>query len=163
MLKKATVSDLPVLRQLCIRTFSDTYAAFNTPENMQDYIAKSFRMEQLLQEMEDRDTSFFLIFEKETAVAYVQLHQSGSKALEIVRIYVSQDHQGKKLGQQLFDHAVQVGKENHCDYLWLGVWENNPNALAFYRKNGMEPFGNHVFKLGADAQNDVLMRKMLRP
>jgi ribosomal protein S18 acetylase RimI-like enzyme len=53
----------------------------------------------------------------------------------------------------------QARKAEH-DVVYLGVWEHNPRAIAFYRKWGFEKVGEHVFLLGDDEQTDWLM---LRP
>ncbi|MDQ2855211.1 MAG: GNAT family N-acetyltransferase, partial [Acidobacteriota bacterium] len=45
--------------------------------------------------------------------------------------------------------------------LWLGVWEHNGRARAFYRKWKFVEFGEHIFQLGEDPQNDILMARDL--
>ena len=45
--------------------------------------------------------------------------------------------------------------------MWLGVWEENHRANAFYRKHGYAEVGEHVFMLGADAQRDLILAKIL--
>ena len=79
-------------------------------------------------------------------------------ALEIERIYVIQEYQGKKVGQQLYEKAIQVAKEKKAQYVWLGVWEENHKAIQFYNKNGFEVFDKHVFVLGDEKQTDLMMR-----
>jgi ribosomal protein S18 acetylase RimI-like enzyme len=82
--------------------------------------------------------------------------QSG---LEIERIYVDRDFHGKHIGKQLLDKCFETARMNGVHVVWLGVWEHNPKALAFYKKWGFEKFGEHVFMLGNDAQTDWLMKK----
>ena len=41
--------------------------------------------------------------------------------------------------------------------LWLGVWEHNLRAIAFYRRWGFETVGSHTFLLGSDEQTDLIM------
>jgi ribosomal protein S18 acetylase RimI-like enzyme len=43
--------------------------------------------------------------------------------------------------------------------VWLGVWERNPKAIAFYKKFGFREVGAHVFPLGSDPQRDVVMAR----
>jgi ribosomal protein S18 acetylase RimI-like enzyme len=81
-----------------------------------------------------------------------------ANALEIERIYVIKEYQGKKAGQQLYEKTIQVAKEKMLKYIWLGVWQENPKAIQFYTKNGFEIFDQHVFKLGDEEQTDYLMR-----
>ena len=41
--------------------------------------------------------------------------------------------------------------------MWLGVWERNARAIAFYAKWGFIDIGDHVFMLGSDRQTDRIM------
>jgi ribosomal protein S18 acetylase RimI-like enzyme len=78
--------------------------------------------------------------------------------LELERIYVLNEFHGKKVGQILFNKALQIAEQRKVDYLWLGVWEENHKALKFYMKNGFTAFNKHVFRLGDDVQTDIMMK-----
>lgn len=82
-------------------------------------------------------------------------------SLEIERIYVKKSHHGKKVGQLLYDQAVETAEHLKKSYVWLGVWEENLRALNFYRKNGFVEFDKHIFRLGEEEQTDLMMKKML--
>ncbi|MFN0097433.1 MAG: GNAT family N-acetyltransferase [Gemmatimonadaceae bacterium] len=58
---------------------------------------------------------------------------------------------------QVVDAARHAGAEP----LWLGVWERNPRAIAFYRKFGYADVGAHVFVVGTDPQTDRIMTRPL--
>jgi len=45
--------------------------------------------------------------------------------------------------------------------VWLGVWERNYRARAFYEKMGFEPFGFHYFQFGPERQRDLWLQKQL--
>jgi ribosomal protein S18 acetylase RimI-like enzyme len=75
---------------------------------------------------------------------------------------VLQDFHGKKVGQLLYDKAIEIARQLNVDYVWLGVWEENPRAIAFYRKNGFVAFDKHIFKLGDDEQTDIMMKLNLK-
>ena len=47
------------------------------------------------------------------------------------------------------------------DALWLGVWERNPRAQAFYRTCGFAVVGTHTFVVGSDPQTDHVMARPL--
>lgn len=83
------------------------------------------------------------------------------KALEIERIYVLSEYHGKRIGQLLYEKAMQIAKQSNADYIWLGVWEENPRAISFYKKNGFVEFDKHIFKLGDDEQTDIMMKLQL--
>lgn len=80
------------------------------------------------------------------------------QCLEIERIYVLKEYHGKKIGQLLYDKAIQIAKEKNVNYVWLGVWEKNLRAINFYKKNGFVGFDKHIFKLGDDEQTDIMMK-----
>ncbi len=65
---------------------------------------------------------------------------------------------GKKIGQLLFDKARDCARKLGKTYLWLGVWEENHQAIGFYEKQGFTVFDKHIFKLGEDLQTDIMMR-----
>jgi len=83
------------------------------------------------------------------------------KSIEIERIYVLKDFYGKKVGQILYNKALNIARQKKSEYLWLGVWEKNPRAIQFYKKNGFVEFDKHIFKLGNDEQTDIMMRLKL--
>jgi len=105
----------------------------------------------------------------DTVIGYLKLNfgesqteLKGDKALEIERIYVLKEFHGKKVGQLLYDKAIQVATETKADYVWLGVWEENPRAIAFYKKNGFVEFDKHIFRLGDEEQTDIMMKLQLK-
>jgi ribosomal protein S18 acetylase RimI-like enzyme len=79
--------------------------------------------------------------------------------LEIERIYVLGQYQSKKVGQLLFEKAIETAKQLSASYIWLGVWEENSRAISFYKRNGFEVFDKHVFKLGEEEQTDLMMKR----
>ena len=84
-----------------------------------------------------------------------------SQTLEIERIYVLKEFHGKKVGQLLYEKAIQIATGLKVNYIWLGVWEQNLRALQFYKKNGFLAFDKHMFKLGNDEQIDIMMKLTL--
>ena len=88
----------------------------------------------------------------------VQTELKDANSLEIERIYVLKEFHGQKVGQLLYQKAIQIAKSNMLKYVWLGVWDQNPRAINFYKKNGFIELDKHVFKLGNDEQTDLLMR-----
>jgi ribosomal protein S18 acetylase RimI-like enzyme len=80
------------------------------------------------------------------------------QALEIERIYVKKEFQDKKVGQLLFEKALELAKLQGAPYIWLGVWEKNLKAIRFYKRNGFVEFDKHIFKVGTDEQTDLLMK-----
>ena len=95
-------------------------------------------------------------------VGDAQTESTNSNSLEIERIYVLKEFQGKKIGQILFEKAIEIARKNNMDLLWLGVWEHNTGAISFYQKNGLVKFASHLFRLGDDEQTDIMMKLDLK-
>jgi ribosomal protein S18 acetylase RimI-like enzyme len=102
-------------------------------------------------------------------IGYVKLNTGQSQtelkdanALEIERIYVLKEFHGKNVEQVLYEKAIQVAKQQNADYVWLGIWAENPGAIHFYKKNGFVEFDKHIFKLGDDEQADIIMKLQLK-
>ncbi|MBL7859368.1 MAG: GNAT family N-acetyltransferase [Cyclobacteriaceae bacterium] len=167
---KVTHSDLSILREVAIQSFRDLLEKSNTAEDMKLYIDNNLSYEQLEKEFHESGTKFFLFFDGDTPMAYLKLRVGyepeelkDTKALEIERLYCIQEYVGKSVGIILMQTALDYATANNYELVWLGVWEHNPRAMAFYEKWGFEKFGSHVFMLGTDAQTDLLMKKYLLP
>lgn len=170
VIRKIGLEELDRLRSLSRITFQETFADGNTVENLKKYIDEAFSTEKLSAELSDAASHFYFAEEDGRALGYLKVNTGGSqtelrheRAVEIERIYVLQELHGKKVGQALFAQAMDLAHDLDADHVWLGVWERNERAIAFYRKNGFEPFSEHVFKLGDDEQTDVMMRTALKP
>lgn len=62
----------------------------------------------------------------------------------------------------LYEKAIERAKDINAEFVWLGVWEQNPRAIRFYEKNGFKAFDKHIFRLGNDEQIDIMMKLMLK-
>lgn len=156
------------LQEISKRTFYETFSGSNTESDMQKYLDESFAVSKLESEHSDPNSKFYFAKLGGNVVGYLKVNFGQSqtelkdeKSLEIERIYVLSEFHGKKVGQALYDQAIQLAVRRNLEYVWLGVWEENPRAIAFYKKNGFVEFDKHVFMLGEDEQTDVLMKLVL--
>lgn len=166
---KVSIGDIDQLQEIGRQTFSETFSAVNTEENMRKYLDDSFSAEKLSAELKNKNSEFYFATLGHRVVGYMKLNYGTAqtefqddKAVEIERIYVLQDFHGAKVGQQLYDWAMRISGEKKAHYVWLGIWEDNKRAIGFYKKNGFTEFDKHIFKLGDDVQTDLLMKRMLR-
>ena len=168
-LKKVSIADVVPLQKIGITTFSETFREYNTPENLNKYLAESFSIEKLSSEINNTHSEFYLALDDAkddtNAIGYLkvnfgesQTELKDSKSFEIERIYVLREYQGKNVGQLLYQKALAIAQQNNVDYIWLGVWENNKRAINFYKKNGFITFDTHIFKLGDEQQTDFMMK-----
>ncbi|WP_418514151.1 N-acetyltransferase family protein [Corallibacter sp.] len=164
-IRKITVNDLNELQSIGKLTFAETFSSGNSEENMKVYLENGFSTEKLTTELSDPNAEFYFAELDGETIGYLKVNVGQSQteikdhnALEIERIYVLKEFHGKKVGQILYNKAIAIAKEKNVDYVWLGVWEENPRAIRFYEKNGFKAFDKHVFKLGNDKQTDIMMR-----
>ncbi len=162
------IDQLHELQAISRQTFVDTFAKDNTEENMQLYLEEGLSLTKLSEELHEPNTSFYFARLDQLVVGYLKLNFGNSQtelsveqAIEIERIYVLNAHQGKGIGQRLFEKVIEMAKAKNATYIWLGVWEKNHRAMGFYQKNGFVAFDKHIFRLGHDEQTDVLMKRML--
>lgn len=169
MIRKCDGRDLQALREISIETFNDTFGEQNKPENMQAYLEKAFNEEQLRHELSTTHSEFFFIYFNERLAGFLKVNTDaaqsepmGGKSFEIERIYVRKAFQKKGLGKVLIDKAFELAAAQNKQKVWLGVWEKNDNAAAFYEKNGFKRTGSHSFRMGDEEQTDWIMTKMLK-
>ncbi|MEN5307771.1 GNAT family N-acetyltransferase [Chryseobacterium cucumeris] len=168
IINKASAEDVEIVQSLGRQTFSETFAEDNTEEAMKKYLEESFNTEKIKSELNNPDSFFYIAWEEDNPVGYLKVNSGEAQtelqddtALEIERIYVKKSHHGKKVGQLLYNQALETAEQLGKSYLWLGVWEKNLRALQFYRKNGFVEFDKHIFRLGEEEQTDLMMKKVL--
>lgn len=168
-IKKVTLSNLNELQLIGRQTFYETFSTGNTEEDMRKYLNESFSADKLTSELNDKNTEFYFAIQNKIVIGYLKLNLGQSqtefkenKALEIERIYVARAFQGKAVGQLLYEKAIEIARNHDAEYIWLGVWEQNPKAINFYKKNDFVEFDKHIFKLGNDNQTDIMMKVMLK-
>lgn len=167
-LQKVDISDLYCLQALAKQTFLEAFSEGNSPEEMRHYLCERFSLTKLLEELSNPLSQFYFVAEQSRRLGYLKVNRGsaqsetmGNEAMEIERIYLLQDYYGKGYGQVLLDTAIEVAKQLGVQYVWLGVWEHNHRAVAFYKKNGFEVFGDHIFQFGNEAQTDWLMKRKI--
>jgi len=168
VIRRVEMSEAEALAQIGRQTFFETFAEQNNPEDMQQYLDSTFNTEKIAQEFANPQSQHYFAVFKDAVIAYLKLNtgtaqteKHSAKSMEIERIYVLKSYVGQGVGQSLLDKAMELGKEQSCTSIWLGVWEHNERAINFYKKNQFEVFDKHVFMLGEDAQTDLLMRRKL--
>lgn len=160
-----TATDIETLVHLSRKTFYESFHHMNTPENMKAYMDKAFEPQRLIAELMNPLSEFYFIKANEKAAGFLKINQSDAQSdlhdnlsLEIERIYIDAQYQGKNLGAKLIEKAKERASELQMHYIWLGVWEKNTNAIRFYERHGFTIFNSHAFQMGDELQTDILMR-----
>jgi ribosomal protein S18 acetylase RimI-like enzyme len=167
-IRRAVDRDNIALAEFGARTFSDTFAEYNTAENMRAYLAMTFSPEKQARELINPDIQFFIAEHNGIIAGSVKLIEdsapscvTGTHPMEIARLYVDKAFLRAGIGSQLMERCFSQALLHRCDVVWLGVWEHNARALAFYRKWEFGIVGSHVFQLGDDPQIDLLMERRI--
>jgi len=169
IIKIADKTEAELIAELSRQTFYDSFEMYNTKENMDKFMNGQFTKEALMAEVGAAGNIFLLAYLTGEALGYARMRKTDNppelgnvSAIEIARIYAVQKAIGKGVGKLLIERCIEIAKEKNEELIWLGVWEHNPRAIAFYIKWGFEKFGKHLFMLGDDPQTDLLMKKELR-
>ncbi len=164
-IQQVTLAEADSLLQLAESTFRAGFEHLNDPVHFEAYMSRAFNPEKIRQELTTDGSEFYFGKLGPDVVGYIKLNwgeaQSDIKTepgIELERIYVKPEFQGRKIGQYLLDQSIAIAKTRRFPYLWLGVWEKNEGARRFYERNGFRLFSSHTFMLGDDAQTDLLMK-----
>jgi diamine N-acetyltransferase len=163
-----SIDDVETLRQVAYETYDQTFRPLNTTRTIEKYLEEAFNREKLLEELSNPKSNFFFLYADEELSGYLKVNEAPAQSdlndpdsLELERIYVRKESQGKGLGKVLITYAIQIAGERAKQYVWLGVWERNINAIAFYKKMGFTVAGTHTFRMGDEIQQDLIMKKVL--
>lgn len=167
-IRYGTPADAALLAEIGAQAFAETFAADNTPENLAAYLATAFSPSVQAAELVEPLSCFLIAERGETAIGYARLRAGhvppevgDPNAVELQRIYVLKDWLGYKVGAALMQASLEEARTRNYTTIWLGVWEQNPRAIAFYQRWGFEPAGTHVFQLGDDSQTDWIMQRSI--
>jgi ribosomal protein S18 acetylase RimI-like enzyme len=167
-IRAATKADAELIADLSRQTFYDTFHKDNTAEDMEKFLNEQFTRGKLLLEVGQAGVDFFLAYFGSEVAGYLKLRDTkkpallkNARSLEIARLYATQSMIGKGVGKALMQKSIDEAKLRNCEVVWLGVWEANDRAIAFYKNWGFEKFDEQEFHLGNDVQRDWLMKKVL--
>ena len=169
MIRKVEIADVEVLVKIAKQTFRETFAHDNTEEQLQEYFEEAYSLKTLLTELGNPESETYFIMHEEEIAGFLKVNWGNAQterelenAFEIQRLYVLQAYQGFGLGKQLFEFALELAENNGFSWAWLGVWEHNTKAQAFYNRYGFEKFSQHCFMVGQKVDTDWLLKKKLR-
>lgn len=168
VIRRAEPSDALRLAELAELTFRHTFEDSNTPEDMNIHCASYYSEAIQGREIADPKMATLVCEHDDQLVGFAQLRWGhtpdcikAERPAEIQRLYVREAWHGKGVAPDLMAESIALAKAAGADQVWLGVWEHNPRALAFYRKWGFVEVGEHVFTVGSDPQRDIIMSQVL--
>jgi ribosomal protein S18 acetylase RimI-like enzyme len=166
--RRATIEDVAALSAFGRRVFGQTFAPENTPEDLEAYLDRAYIQARQHEEIADPGIDTLLLEENDDLIAFAQLRDgligngvTGQRPLELWRFYVDFAWHGRGVAHALMASVEEAARARGAGTLWLGVWERNVRAQAFYRKQGFTVVGSQIFVLGSDPQRDLIMAKQL--
>ena len=167
-IRRATVADAAVVAAFGAKTFDDTFAADNRPEDMAAHLATVFGVPQQTAELADTNYVTLLAYVGTALAAYAQVRRTapppcveGREAVELHRFYVDAVWHGQGVAARLMAASVDAIGELGGRTVWLSVWEHNPRARGFYAKCGFRQTGTADFFVGPDRQTDHILQRVL--
>jgi len=169
-IRQAFSQDARIVADLSLITFRDAFAGHpkNAPDDLNAYMSTAFNLDRIADELLDEMNIFLLAEIDGQPAGYAKLILdsiedgiSATRPIELSRLYSHQIYLGRGVGQALMNECFRYARKLEHDVIWLGVWEYNPRALAFYKRNGFNEVGKHIFQLGTDPQTDLLMQQSL--
>lgn len=166
---KCTLKDLDDLQKVCRTTFYETFSDSNTESDMKKFLEDAYSAEKLKEELMNKESTTFLAKENGEVLGFLKLNSGSAQtekkfesALEIQRIYILKKAKGRGIGTAFMNLAEKKARELNVTVIWLGVWEHNEAAKAFYKKKGFTRFSEHTFTVGTDPQTDWLLKKEIQ-
>ena len=164
--KICEIDDLETLIDIAKTTFIDAFEKDNNPDDFEAYVTSAFSKERFKSELLHPNCTFYFAYVDDTLIGYFKLNekeaqneQFGQVTMELERIYILEAFQRQGLGDQLLHKAMEIAKGKKVDFLWLGVWEHNNDAIRFYEKHKFTKFDTHPYYLGNDKQTDWLLKR----
>ena len=164
MIEMAQSTDVNTIRDLSIATFAETFASLNTEEDMEQYNERHFSTDELQREIDNPDSTFMVAKVDGGPAGYMKVNVGDAQTeemlgnrMEVQRLYILRQYKRNGLGARFMHTAFDMARVQGKSVIWLGVWEHNDAAIAFYKRMGFVQFGSHDFVLGEDRQTDLLM------
>ena len=164
-IRRGVVADATALAHFAARTFAEAFADQTAPGDMRAHLANTYTPALQAAELADPDVITLLALRDDSIVAYAQVRRNGKApacidaghTVEVQRFYADSSVRGTGVARQLMERALDAAVELGGRHAWLGVWQNNGRAVAFYRKAGFVPVGTTVYVVGSDHQTDHVM------
>ena len=167
-IRVARKEDAALIADMSRITFYDAFVQDNIKEDMDIFMNQQFTKAALMKEVEEEDGIFLLAYAGNEPCGYARMRLNNKEhimatenAIEIARIYALSSAIGKGVGSALMKYCIDMANQLNKRNIWLGVWEKNERAIAFYKRWGFEKFSEHRFLLGTDLQTDWLMKRAI--
>lgn len=165
----ANADDFILLATLGRQAFYEAFGAYNNADDMQVYLNNAFNPEIIHEQLKDPDIIYLIATFLDTPVGYAKMKRGSSpkelknsRCMQLERIYALQEFIGKKIGHALMLKCIEAAQSESCEYLWLGVWQQNERAITFYKNRDFKVIGVKQFIIGKEVNDDFVMALHLK-
>jgi len=165
----AKADDFELLATLGRQAFHEAFGAYNNADDMQIYLDNAFNPDIIHEQLKDPDVIYFIATFIDNPVGYAKMKRASSpkelnnsKCMQLERIYALQEFIGKKIGNALMLECIKTAQTENCEYLWLGVWQQNERAITFYKNRDFKVIGVKQFIIGKEVNDDFVMALQLK-
>lgn len=150
IIREAKQEDIPSLAKVAQDTYKNTFTDLSSEEMQkalktrdEAYFQQALHTQTILVAIEDTQVVGFIQF---GAVTYDSI-KATDEDIELNKIYIDQDHQGKGLGKALMNAMMKHPRLKTITNIYLDVYNTNEKAIGLYKKYGFKIIGKTPFKL----------------
>ena len=161
----ADAADAARLGEFMTRNFLDAYGHCSTPGNVQAAVQDYYGLEAQQRQIADPTRWNLLMTVEGEWAGHAQVRQPSGlgesapdeSVLELCRFYVDTAWHGRGLAQAMMAKVKDEARRRGARSIQLSVWQEQPQAIRFYEKEGFRIAGTLVFVVGDDPKDDWLM------
>jgi ribosomal protein S18 acetylase RimI-like enzyme len=161
----ATPADAAALGEFMTRNFLAAYGHCSSAENVRRAVGEHYGEAAQRRQIEDGRRCNLIVTAAERWAGHAQLHIGAEApaaarplpAVELARFYVDTAFHGRGVAQAMMAQVKAAARERGGASLWLSVWQDQPQAIRFYEKEGFRIVGELIFMVGDDPKDDWLM------
>ena len=161
----ATPADAAALGEFMTRNFLDAYRHCSTPENVQACVDEHYSEAAQLRQIGDPSRWNLVMTVDGAWAGHAQLREptdppanAGARpAIVLCRFSVDTAGHGRGLAQAMMAAVKDEARRRGARSIHLSVWQEQPQAIRFYEKEGFRVAGSLVFMVGPDPKDDWLM------
>ncbi len=167
MIRAAHRGDLDQLTELGRETFSQTFGALYSAEDLSSFLDASHSPDLYRDRLSDPAVDLWILEdEAATAVGYAMLRPCHLPvdpmppgALELSRIYLLAHAQGGGRGSALLNTVLERVEERGRPSLFLSVFSGNTGAQRLYARHGFRHVGEYLFEVGEQRDREFIWRR----
>lgn len=156
--------DVPALAVLARVTFANTFQHY-PPEELAGHLAHEYSEDRIRELLRHPLRRTWVVERDGELVGYAVAGEGdlphpevSARAGQLHRLYLLPPAQGGGWGRALMDAALAWLAEQGRAPVFIGVWENNLRAQAFYRRFGFEPVGEYPYPVGSTMDRELILR-----